>query len=183
MSKIGRLPIKLPPEVTVTVADGLITVKGVLGTLTLALLPGITINQQDGIVTVVNQNQADRATWAIHGLIRAKLANLVKGVSVGFERILDINGVGFRAEMKDGTTLRLHIGLSHPVDLAVLPGVTIKIVKNEITLSGIDKEVVGEMTARIRAQKPPEPYKGKGIKYREEIIRRKQGKAVKTSTG
>ena len=182
MSKIGRLPIKLPPEVTLKVADELVTVTGTLGTLTLSLPKGITLLEEADIVKVVNQNPADRSTWSLHGLVRAKLANLVKGVSVGFERILDINGVGFRAEIKNDT-LRLHIGLSHPVDLAVLPGVAIKIVKNEITLSGIDKEAVGEMTARIRAQKPPEPYKGKGIKYREEIIRRKQGKAVKTSTG
>ena len=180
MSKIGRLPIKLPSDTTLSVADSLITVKGKLGELRWQLPQEITIQQQDGIVTVVNQHPNDPTSQPIYGLTRAKLSNMVKGVSVGFERILEIIGVGFRAELKDDE-LWLHLGFSRPVKLNLLPGVTVKIVKNEVTISGIDKEMVGEMAARIRATKKPEPYKGKGIKYQGEIIRRKQGKAAKTA--
>lgn len=181
MSKIGRLPIKLPADTTLTVADLLVTVKGQLGELQWQLPAGMVIEQKEGVVTVINQRKNDPTAQPVYGLTRAKLANMVKGVSVGFEKILDIIGVGFRAELRDDD-LWLHLGFSHPVKLALLPGVTVKIVKNEVTINGIDKEMVGEMAARIRATKKPEPYKGKGIKYRGEIIRRKQGKAAKTST-
>ncbi len=180
MSKIGRLAINLPENTTLVVGDGLATVKGKLGELSWRLPVGMTVEQQDGIVKIINQHPENQTSKALHGLTRAKLANLVTGVSAGFERILDINGVGFKAELHDDQ-IWLHLGFSHPIKLAILAGVSIKITKNELVVSGIDKEQVGEMAARIRSMKKPEPYKGKGIKYREEIIRRKQGKAAKSS--
>jgi len=181
LSKIGQLPIALPDNTTLTVGDGLAVAKGPLGELSWGLPKNMMLKEEAGLVTVVNTNPEDPATKAMHGLTRARLANMVKGVSAGFERILDINGVGFRAEVKD-TEIWLHIGFSHIVKLVIIPGVSIKVTKNEVVVSGIDKESVGEMAARLRASKKPEPYKGKGIKYREEIIRRKQGKAAKGST-
>ncbi|MFA5967188.1 MAG: 50S ribosomal protein L6 [Patescibacteria group bacterium] len=180
MSKIGKLPIKLPANTTLTVADNHVTVAGPLGTLDWQLPLGVTVQQADGTVLVVNAHPEDRMTRPAHGLARARLANMVMGVSAGFERILDISGVGFRVEVHE-PEVWLHVGLSHPVKLVIIPGVSIKVVKNEITLNGIDKESVGEMAARLRAVKKPEPYKGKGIKYREEIVRRKQGKTAKTT--
>lgn len=182
MSKIGRLAIKLPENTTLNVVDGLVVVKGKLGELSWKLPSGMMLEQQDGIVKIINQHPENQISNAVHGLSRAKIANLVTGVSAGFERILDINGVGFRAELHDDQ-IWLHLGFSHPIKLAILEGVNIKITKNELVISGIDKGQVGEMAARIRSMKKPEPYKGKGIKYREEVIRRKQGKAAKSSTG
>jgi len=181
MSKIGRLAIKLPSDVAVTVTAGLATVTGKLGELQWQLPAGMKIDQQDQVVSIINEQPADPASRALYGLSRAKIANLVKGVSEGFERVLEISGVGFRGELHDNE-LWLHVGFSHVVKLSILPGVSIKLVKNEIIISGIDKDMVGEMAARIRSTKKPEPYKGKGIKYKEEIIRRKQGKTAKTTT-
>ena len=181
MSKIGRLAIKLPEDVTMKVADGLVIVKGKLGELSFKLPAGITVTQEGNKVSVINNQPADPSAQALHGLTRAKLANLAKGVSEGFERVLEISGVGFRGEVQ-GEELRLQLGFSHPVKLSIITGVEVKLIKNEIIVSGIDKEKVGEMAARIRAAKKPEPYKGKGIKYKEEVIRRKQGKAVKSTT-
>lgn len=180
MSKIGRLPIKLPAQTTVRMVEGLARVKGPLGELTWQIPAGALVDVQDQVVAITNQQPNIPAMRAIHGLVRAKLANMVEGVSTGFNKILEISGVGFRAEVQDNE-VRLQVGFSHPVKLAILPGASVKVTKNEVSITGIDKEVVGEMAARIRAAKPPEPYKGKGIKYQGEIIRRKQGKAAKTS--
>ena len=130
MSKIGKLPIKLPASTTLTVADNHVTVVGPLGTLDWQLPLGVTVQQADGTVLVVNAHPEDRMTRPAHGLARARLANMVKGVSVGFERILDIAGVGFRVEVHE-PEVWLHVGLSHPVKLAIIPGVSIKVVKNE----------------------------------------------------
>ncbi len=179
MSKIGKLPIKLPANTTLSAADSLVTVQGPLGVLKWSLPKGITLREEEkGTVLVLNT--ASAADSAAYGLARARLANMVKGVSAGFEQVLDISGIGFRAEVHD-QEVWLYVGLSHPIKLAIIPGTSIKVVKNEVTVSGIDKELVGELAARLRAAKKPEPYKGKGIKYREEIIRRKQGKTVKTT--
>jgi len=184
MSKIGKLPIKLPANTTLSVADSLVTVQGPLGALRWPLPEGITLREEEnGTVLVMNTASAanSAAARSLYGLARARLANMVKGVSAGFEQVLDILGIGFRAEVHD-QEIWLHVGLSHPIKLAIIPGTSIKVVKSEITVSGIDKELVGEMAARLRAAKKPEPYKGKGIKYREETIRRKQGKTVKTTS-
>lgn len=181
MSKIGRLTIKVPDKVDINVASNLITVKGVRGELKWALPLNIVVEREGDIITVKRSSE-DKAAKSAHGLTRSKLFNMIKGVEQGFERILEITGVGFKAEVK-GDNIVLNIGLSHPVNLSILPGTDIKVIKNEIIISGIDKEVVGQMAASIRAMKKPEPYKGKGIKYKEEIIRRKAGKAAKTAKG
>ena len=178
MSKIGRLIIKVPDQVDVNIAGNLITVKGARGELNWSLPMNITIERAGDILTVKRSSE-DKATKSAHGLARSKLSNMIKGVEQGFERILEISGVGFKAEVK-GDIIVLNIGLSHPVNLSILPGTEIKVNKNEIIISGIDKETVGQMAASIRATKKPEPYKGKGIKYKEEVIRRKAGKAAKT---
>ncbi|MEA1909427.1 MAG: 50S ribosomal protein L6 [Patescibacteria group bacterium] len=180
MSKIGKMPIRLVENVQVTLNDVLLIVKGPLGELSWDLPKPIEFKQENNVITLANQNPESPEARALHGLARAKLANMVKGVADGFERILEINGVGFKAEVKDKTIV-LNVGFSHPVELNIPEGVEIKVTKNEITVSGIDKEVVGEMAAKIRATKKPEPYKGKGIKYKEEVIKRKQGKAAKTA--
>lgn len=181
MSKIGKLPIKLPAGTTLTMVENNITVKGELGELQWRLPSGISVKQENDQIIVISSRPKDPSLQPLYGLTRAKLANMIKGVTEGFEITLEISGVGFRGELHD-EELWLHIGLSHPIKLAILPGTTIKMLKNNILISGIDKEVVGEMAARIRATKKPEPYKGKGIKYQGEIIQRKQGKAAKTST-
>ena len=128
----------------------------------------------------ITRSSDEKYIKALHGLSRSKIFNIIQGVNAGYEKILEINGVGFKAEVKDKTIV-LNVGFSHQVFLPIMDGIEIKVVKNEITVSGIDKEVVGEMAARIRATKKPEPYKGKGIKYKDEIIRRKAGKAAKTA--
>jgi len=181
MSKIGKLPIELPEKTTLTMVDGNAIAKGELGELRWKLPSVIGLTQKNGLITIINNHPDDRSSKALHGLTRAKLANMIKGVTEGFKITLEISGVGFRGEVHDNE-IWLHIGFSHPVKMPILPGVTIKTLKNDILVSGIDKEVVGEMAARIRAQKKPEPYKGKGIKYQGEVIKRKQGKAAKTST-
>ena len=182
MSKIGRLPIKLPDQTTIQMVDGLAKVTGPLGELTWRIPAGALVEIKEQVATVTNEQPTNPVFRAIHGLVRAKLANMVEGVSKGFTKILEISGVGFRAEVQKDEEIWLHVGFSHPVKLAILPGASIKVIKNEVMITGIDKEVVGEMAARLRAAKKPEPYKGKGIKYQGEVIRRKQGKAAKTAT-
>ncbi|MFH0912198.1 MAG: 50S ribosomal protein L6 [Patescibacteria group bacterium] len=179
MSKIGRLLIKIPDQTTCTVAGGIVTAKGKLGELSWQLPIGIVLEIKEDTISVINQRPVDPKTAALHGLVRAKVANIIKGVSIGFERKLEISGVGFRCEVRDNKVW-LQVGFSHPVELVILPGVEVKVNKSEIVASGIDKEVVGEMAARIRNVKKPEPYKGKGIRYQDEVVRRKQGKAAKT---
>lgn len=180
MSKIGKLLIKLPENTTLTMEGNNAIVKGKLGELQWKLPDGINVAQENNVITVTNSTPKNQILKALYGLTRAKLANMVKGVSEGFEITLEITGVGFRGELHDNE-LWLHIGLSHPVKMPILPGVIIKVSKSDMVISGIDREIVGEMAARIRAMKKPEPYKGKGIKYQGEIIQRKQGKAAKAS--
>ncbi len=180
MSRIGKLPIQLPANVTVTAADGNVQVKGPKGELTMTTHRHVvvTVADQQATITVKHPDeQEDRALW---GLTRALLANMVKGVTDGFAKKLEINGVGYRA-LVSGQNIQLFLGFSHPVDFPLPAGITATIEKNVLTISGIDKQLVGEVSAKIRALKKPEPYKGKGIKYDNEVIRRKAGKVVKAA--
>ena len=177
MSRIGRLPISVPDGVKVFLEGGSVRVEGPKGKLKTEIPPGIQV-KMEGNHLHVNRETEERQTKALHGLTRKLIANMVEGVSRGFSRVLDINGVGYRAEAK-GTELHLTLGFSHPVVFPLPPGVTAAVDRQIIiTLHSADKEILGKTAAVIRGLRPPEPYKGKGIKYREEVIRRKAGKAV-----
>ena len=175
MSRIGRKPIELPAGVEVDVAPGRVAVKGPKGSLEQTLSPDMTVSVDGSHVTV--GRPTDRPDHrALHGLTRSLLANMVEGVTKGFEKRLEIQGVGYRAALK-GKALSLQLGFSHDVDLDPPEGITFQVPKQtEITISGIDKQVVGEIAARIRKIRPPEPYKGKGVRYAGETVRRKEGK-------
>ena len=177
MSRIGKAPIAIPSGVTVQVTDGEVSVKGPKGQLKTKIRSELTVKQEDGKVVVV-RNFEDRLTRSLHGLSRTLVANMVKGVTDGFERKLDVVGVGYRAAM-EGTKLVMQLGYSHPVEIEPPTGLAIAVGKgNVITVTGIDKQAVGDLTALIRSKRPPEVYKGKGIKYQGEVIRRKAGKAA-----
>ncbi|MCA9897799.1 MAG: 50S ribosomal protein L6 [Anaerolineales bacterium] len=179
MSRIGKAPITIPNGVQIEVKKGTINVKGPKGQLTQKVHPDMQFEQEDGVLTVKRPSDS-RQHRSLHGLTRALISNMVVGVSDGFNRILDIEGVGYRAEL-DGTTLVLNVGYSHPVRFEPPKDVSF-VVENRnktIIVNGIDKQVVGEISAVIRKQRPPEPYKGKGIRYRGEYVRRKAGKAGK----
>lgn len=179
MSRIGKKPIEVPKGVTVTIAPGnLVTVKGPKGTLSRQLPPEMTITQEDGVVRVVRPSDEKRHK-ALHGLTRSLLNNMVVGVSTGFQKVLEINGVGYRAQ-KTGRDLTMSLGFSHPVVVKAPEGIELNVgERNTIIVAGADKQLVGEVAANIRRLRPPEPYKGKGIKYADEVIRRKAGKAGK----
>ncbi|MFA6391784.1 MAG: 50S ribosomal protein L6 [Patescibacteria group bacterium] len=180
MSRIGKQPINLPENVTFSFEDKLVTIKGPKGELTQDVDSRVRIEKVENniLVTVKNpDNKTDRAYW---GLYRMLIANMVKGVTDGFEKQLELNGVGFKMELA-GNKLLLNVGFSHPVNYDLPEGIEGKIVKNVITISGIDKQKVGQTAAEIRDIKKPEPYKGKGMKYVDEKIRRKAGKVVKSS--
>ena len=179
MSRIGKQPIDLPEKVTAQIADQQIKIKGPKGELVLEFLPEINISQKENQILLkpVKRTKNSQALW---GLYRALIFNMVLGVSQGFEKKLEIEGVGFRAEAQ-GNKLILNIGLSHPVEIIAPANIEFKVEKNVISVSGIDKQVVGQTAAKIRAQKKPEPYKGKGIRYQGEIIRRKAGKKAVAS--
>jgi large subunit ribosomal protein L6 len=178
MSRIGRRPVSVPDGVAVTIADGQIQVNGPRGNLTQRVPAGITVEQQDGTVVVTRAND-EPSVRALHGLVRSLLANMVTGVASGFTKTLVINGVGYRAT-KQGDDLRLAVGYSHPVDIPAPQGITFEVpVPTRIQVTGIDKQLVGETAAKIRSIRPPEPYLGKGIRYDDEVIRRKAGKAGK----
>lgn len=181
MSKIGNLPVSIPQGVTVKTQDKEIEVTGPKGTLNFLVRPEITVDVSPDNVKVSRKSD-DKFTKALHGLIRSVIANMVKGVSEGHEKVLELVGVGYRAALQ-GDDLVLNIGYSHPVVVKPLGLCQIQTKENKIIISGIDKVTVGEMAARIRRLRPPEPYKGKGIKYEGEIIRRKAGKAAKTAGG
>lgn len=177
MSRIGRLPITLPDGVKVVLEDRAIRVEGPKGKLRTEVPAGIQV-KMEGSQLRVGREAEERQVKALHGLTRKLIANMVEGVSRGFSRVLEINGVGYRAEAK-GAELHLTLGFSHPVVFPLPPGVTAAVERQIIiTLNSPDREILGKTAARIRALRPPEPYKGKGIKYREEVIRRKAGKAV-----
>lgn len=175
MSRIGKLPIAIPNGVTITVDDHNITVVGPKGTLTQFLLPAVTVTVGEKEVTVTRANDEQLAK-ANHGLMRALVNNMVTGVTAGFEKKLEVNGVGFRVAAPSPQTLNMSLGFSHPVDYKASEGVQLAVDRNIITVSGIDKQKVGQAAAEIRALKKPEPYRGKGIKYIDEQILRKAGK-------
>ncbi|MBQ9438368.1 MAG: 50S ribosomal protein L6 [Lachnospiraceae bacterium] len=179
MSRIGRMPIAIPAGVTVEVAENnVVTVKGPKGTLQRTMHPELSITQEDGHVHVARPNDLKKFR-ALHGLTRALINNMVVGVSTGFEKRLEINGVGYRAA-KSGKMLTLTLGYSHPVEMEDPEGIETSLEGDRlIIVKGIDKEKVGQFAANIRAKRPPEPYKGKGIKYVDEHIRRKVGKTGK----
>ena len=176
MSRIGRMPVHIPAGVEVTIGEGnLVTVKGPKGSLTQQLYPTMTLTQEAGVVHVARPND-EKEHRALHGLTRALLHNMVVGVSEGYKKELEINGVGYRAA-KEGSKLILTIGYSHPVEVPEIEGITIEVpAQNKIVIHGCDKQKVGQFAAEVREKRPPEPYKGKGIKYADEVIRRKVGK-------
>lgn len=177
MSRIGKLPIVVPNGVTITVDPDKIIIKGQKGELTLAHQNGIDVKVADNQVVVSRQNEDDKVR-AAHGLQRTLINNAILGVTEGFEKKLEVNGVGYRLN-GGGQNLEMHLGFSHPVKYTAPAGIDLKVEKMNITVSGIDKQLVGQVAADIRAFKKPEPYKGKGIKYADEPIIRKVGKAGK----
>jgi large subunit ribosomal protein L6 len=177
VSRIGKLPISVPDGVKIGLEDQAVRVEGPKGKLRADIPAGIQV-QLDGNVIRVTRAAEERKLKALHGLARKLVANMVEGVSKGFTRVLDINGVGYRAEVK-GTDLHIALGYSHPVVFPLPTGVTATVERQIIiTLQSADRQLLGETAAVIRGFRPPEPYKGKGVKYREEVIKRKAGKAV-----
>ncbi len=177
MSRVGRMPIEVPPEVEVTINGADVVVKGPKGELSRSFHADMVISLEDGTLTVARPSES-RIHRALHGLTRSLLSNMVEGVTEGFQRTLELSGVGYRAQSVGGK-LVMQLGFSHPVEIALPPQLSVAVEgSNRIIVGGIDKEMVGEAVAKIRAIKPPEPYKGKGVKYIEERIRRKAGKAA-----
>ena len=178
MSRIGKMPIAVPAGVTVEVAENnKVTVKGPKGTLTRVFPAEISFSQEDGQIEVKRPDD-QKKTKALHGLSRSLLNNMVIGVTEGFEKKLEVNGVGYRASV-EGNKLVLNVGYSHPVEMPLPDGIKAEVNDKKITISGIDNQKVGQFAAEVREKRPPEPYKGKGIKYMDEHIRRKEGKAGK----
>lgn len=176
MSRIGRAPITVPAGVEIEItAENVVTVKGPKGTLTRAFHPNMIIAQQENVLTVSRPNDL-KENRALHGLTRTLVNNMVVGVTEGFKKELDVNGVGYRVAMEGGK-LVMNLGFSHQVIVEAIEGITIESPgPNKIIISGCDKQVVGQFAAEVREKRPPEPYKGKGIKYVDEVIRRKAGK-------
>jgi large subunit ribosomal protein L6 len=175
MSRVGKKPIAIPEKVTVTYHGGELSVQGQKGKLSRSIHPAVTIKIEDGELSV-ELLKSDKSSQALQGLTRSLVMNMVTGVDSGFARVLEINGIGYRAEVK-GRNLILMLGYSHPVNFSLPDGVSASVERNNIIkLEGIDKEVLGQTAASIRRLRPPEPYKGKGIKFAEEYIRRKAGK-------
>ena len=176
MSRIGRMPIAVPAGVTVTLDGHEITVKGAKETLTRTLHPAVNVEVTDGQILVTRPNDEPQIR-ALHGLTRSLINNMVVGVTEGFKKELEVNGVGYRVA-KQGNQLVMNLGYSHQVIVDEIPGITIECPSpNKIVISGPDKQAVGQFAAEVREKRPPEPYKGKGIKYADEHIRRKEGKA------
>ena len=176
MSRIGKKPVIIPANVTVNVAEGnVVTVKGPKGELTHAFHPDMIVNVEGNVLTVGRPDE-EHLHKSLHGLTRTLISNMVEGVSNGFKKELDVNGVGYRCEKK-GNQLVMRLGYSHEVIVDEIPGISIEVpTPNKIIINGIDKQVVGQFAAEVRGKRPPEPYKGKGIKYVDEVIRRKVGK-------
>ncbi len=176
MSRIGKKPVIIPANVTVDIAEGnVVTVKGPKGTLTYGFHADMII-KQEGNTVIVDRPDEEHLHKSLHGLSRTLLANMVEGVDKGYSKELEVNGVGYRAEKK-GNQLVMRLGFSHEVIMDEIPGITIEVpAPNKIIIRGIDKQAVGQFAAEVRGKRPPEPYKGKGIKYTTEVIRRKVGK-------
>ncbi len=178
MSRIGKLPIEIMKDVKVNFDDSVLTVCGPMGELSRRIMPNVSLDITDSCVTVTSNN-ADNMGRSAHGLMRTLINNMVTGVTKGFQKNLEINGVGYRAEVKDNVLL-LNLGYSHQVSFDIPNGISIEVDKmTKLFVKGYDKELVGQTAAKIRAFRPPEPYKGKGIKYADETIMRKAGKTGK----
>ena len=181
MSRIGKLPVPIPQGVKVHVADGRLRVEGPKGKLERSLESGVTVKVEPSAVVVMRDDDTRRGR-SVHGLTRVLVSNMVQGVGKGFSRVLEINGVGYRAEAR-GNVLFLTLGYSHPIAFQLPAGITARVERQVVvTLEGADRELLGQVTAAIRELRPPEPYKGKGVKYTEEKIRRKAGKAAAGAT-
>ena len=183
MSRIGRMPVSIPKGVQVDIRGNHVTVKGPKGELSRSFNPDMAISLQDGQI-IVTRPTDDQQHRALHGLTRALLANMVTGVTKGYRKDLEVQGVGYRVEMR-GKNLVLYVGFSHPVEIAPPSGITFDVESRgkTIMIEGIDKELVGEVAARVRRVRPPEPYKGKGIRYVGEYVRQKAGKGSKVAAG
>ena len=180
MSRIGRKPINIPAGVDVTINGNVVTVKGAKATLSQEIHPNITVTKEDNVILVTRPND-DKENRSLHGLSRTLINNMVVGVTEGYKKELDVNGVGYRVA-KQGKDLVMNLGFSHQVIMPEIDGITIECpAPNKIIVSGPDKQKVGQFAAEIREKRLPEPYKGKGIKYVDEVIRRKEGKAGKGS--
>jgi large subunit ribosomal protein L6 len=178
MSRIGKQPIALPTGVKVEVKDGWVSVKGQGGALQRPLLEGVLVDVSDGRVTL-KRTSDDKRSRSYHGLMRTLVANMVEGVSKGFEKKLEIVGIGYRSELK-GSSLALYLGYSHPIDFPLPKGISAEVEKQTLlTIKGIDKELVGQTAAKIRDLRKPDPYKGKGVRYAGEVLRKKAGKTGK----
>ena len=177
MSRIGRMPITVPADVDVKIGEGnVVTVKGPKGELTQSLRPEMIITMENGHIHVARPSE-DKLHRSLHGLTRSLINDMVVGVTKGFQKELEINGVGYRAS-KEGNKLVMNLGYSHLVTVEETDGITIEVpAQNKVVINGIDKQKVGQFAANVRAKRPPEPYKGKGIKYANEVIRHKEGKA------
>lgn len=177
MSRVGKKPVPVPEKVKVNVAGTTVNVEGPKGKLSMSHHPLVKVEVKDGVVQVTRPNESNEAR-ALHGLTRALIANMVTGVSQGFTRELEIQGVGYRAEVK-GKQLQMSLGFSHQVQFPLPDGVTATVDdrKTKITLSGIDRQLVGATAAKLRSIRPPEPYGGKGVRYSDEVVRRKEGKS------
>lgn len=181
MSRIGKKPIIVPSDVSVAVEGTSVTVKGPKGTLSKELHKDMLIKLDNGVITIERPSE-EKKHKALHGLTRSLVFNMVDGVAKGFSKTLEVNGVGYRVQ-KQGTNLVMNLGFSHQVIMSEIPGITIDVpAPNTIIISGPDKQAVGQFAAEVREKRPPEPYKGKGIKYSYEHIRRKEGKAGKGAT-
>ncbi|MEE1060315.1 MAG: 50S ribosomal protein L6 [Ruminococcus sp.] len=178
MSRIGRKPINIPAGVTASIADGVITVKGPKGSLDLAYNPAMTVEIKDNVIEVTRPNDA-KENRSLHGLTRTLISNMVTGVTEGYKKVLEVNGVGYRVQ-KQGNKCVMNLGFSHQVIFEDNADITIEVSDpNKVIITGIDKQKVGQFAAEVREKRPPEPYKGKGIKYADEVIRRKEGKTGK----
>lgn len=178
MSRIGKLPIEIPQGVEITIDGQTLTAKGPLGTESVTVREEVSLTKEDNKVIVVRRDE-ERKTRALHGLSRTLVANAINGVKTGFEKKLELQGVGYRAAMQ-GTTLNMQLGYSHPINIEPPKGITITVENNtSISVKGTNKQTVGDIAAEIRSKRPPEVYKGKGVRYEGEYVRRKAGKAGK----
>jgi large subunit ribosomal protein L6 len=182
MSRIGKKPVAIPAGVTIDIQNGNIKVKGPKGELSQTIHPKVLVEQKDSEIIVSVKKPDEKSQRALWGLFRALINNMVAGVTTGFTKILEINGVGYKAAMS-GRKLVLNLGYSHPIEMEVPEGLEAKVEKNVITITGVDRQAVGQFAAVVRGKREPEPYKGKGIKYNDETIRRKAGKVVKAVGG